>query len=194
LGLGGPAVHAARVVDPASAQQAIADPAVIALDAELTSLAMAHRASGLAARLEAIARDPAITDVAREWLLDRGLHAIARITPTSEARAAVAWLSARQPTVYTRVDPDHGERATPLYDAGATARFALRNWDRGAAREDARADLAAAATAGVDRYSARGHIEGADPVRAGIADAFRVAPLAPGASDAERRGGRRCRR
>ena len=178
LSLGGPAVHAARVVDPASARQAISNPAVIALDAELTSLATANRATELAARLEVIARDPALTDVAQEWLLDRGLHAIARIAPTSEARGAVARLSARRPTVYTRVDPDHGERATPLYDAGATARFVLRNWDRVAAREAARENLAAGATAAVGRYSARGRIEGADPVRAGIADALRAAPLA----------------
>ena len=108
----------------------------------------------------------------------------------------MARLSARRPTVYTRVDPDHGERATPLYDAGATARFVLRNWDRGAAREAARADLAAGTTAAVDRYSARGRIEGADPVRAGIADAFRAAPLAQlpaqraAISDSLARGGR----
>ena len=178
LSLGGPSVHAARVVDPASARQAIANPAVMALDSELTSLARSKRATGLAAWLEAIARDPALTDIAREWLLDRGLHAIARITPTSEARAAVARLSARRPTVYTRVDPDHGERATPLYDAGATARFVLRNWDRGAAREAAQVDLATGTTAAVDRYTARGRIEGDDPVRAGTADAFRAAPLA----------------
>ena len=163
LSLGGPAVHAARVVDPATARQAIANPAVIARDAELTSLATGNRATELAARLEVIARDPAITDVAQEWLLDRGLHAIARIAPTSEARAAVARLSARRPTVYTRVDPDHGERATPLYDAGATARFVLRNWDRAAAREAARANLAAGTTAAVDRYAARGRIAGRRP-------------------------------
>ena len=178
LSLGGPVVHAARVVDPATARQAIANAAVVARDAELASLAAGNRTTELAARLEVIARDPAITDVAQEWLLDRGLHAIARMAPTSEARAAVARLSARRPTVYARVDPDHGERATPLYDAGATARFVLRNWDRAAAREAARGNLAGGTTAAVDRYAARGRIQGADPVRAGIADAFRTAPLA----------------
>ena len=54
----------------------------------------------------------------------------------------------------------------------------LRNWDRNAAREGARADLAAGVTTAVDRFSSRGAIEGADPVRAGVADAFRAAPLA----------------
>ncbi len=178
LSLGGPVVHAARVVDPVTARQAIANAAVVSRDAELASLAAGNRTTELAARLEIIARDAAITDVAQEWLLDRGLHAIARMAPTSEARAAVARLSARRPTVYARVDPDHGERATPLYDAGATARFVLQNWDRAAAREAARGNLANGTTAAVDRYAARGRIQDADPVRAGIADAFRTAPLA----------------
>jgi len=176
LGLGGQAVQAARIVDPASARQAVAMPAVKAQDAELAALAAGNDATTLAARLEVIARDRTFTDVAQEWLLDRGLHALARIAPTREARASVARLAARRPTVYTRVDPDHGERATPLYDAGATARFVLRNWDRNAAREVARAELAAGATAAVDRFSSRGSIHGADPIRAGIADAFRTAP------------------
>ncbi len=177
LSLGGPASHAARVVDPASAREAIANPAVMALDAELAALAAGNRATELAARLEVIAHGRTLTDVAQEWLLDRGLHALARIAPTREARATIARLATRRPTVYTRVDRDHSERATPLYDAGATARFVLRNWDRSAAREGTRADLAAGTTSAVDRFASRGAIEGADPVRAGIADAFRAAPL-----------------
>ena len=177
LSLGGEASHAARVVDPASARQAIANPAITAQGAELTALADNQRATELAARLEVIAHDRTITDVAQEWLLDRGLHALARIAPTPEARATVVRLAARSPTVYTRVDPDHGDRATPLYDAGATARFVLRNWDRSAARERARADLAGSLTEAVDRFASRGGIEDADPVREGIADAFLAAPL-----------------
>ena len=177
LSLGGEAALAARVVDPASARQAIANPAVAAQDAELSALESNRRATELAVRLEVIAHDGAITDIAQEWLLDRGLHALARIAPTPEARASVVRLAARAPTVYTRVDPDHGDRATPLYDAGATARFVLRIWDRSAARERARTDLAAGLTAAVDRFASRGGIEGADPVREGIADAFLAAPL-----------------
>jgi SWI/SNF-related matrix-associated actin-dependent regulator 1 of chromatin subfamily A len=169
---------AARVVDPASARQAISIPAVAAQDAELAALAADGRATLLASRLEVIAHDAALADVAQEWLLDRGLHRLAQVAPTREARASVARLALRAPTVYTRVDPDHGDRATPLYDAGATARFVLRQWDRIAARDAAARDLAAGSARAVERYAARAVIDPADPVPAGIADAFRAAPAA----------------
>ena len=94
-----------------------------------------------------------LSDVAQEWLLDRGLHALARIEPSPAARATVTRLSSRAPTVYARVDPDHGERATPLYDAGATARFVLRSWERHAARATAQHDLARRSTRAVARFS-----------------------------------------
>lgn len=164
---------AARVVDPASARRAISAPAVAARDAGLTALEAEGRASELAAQLDLIARDGTLEDVAQEWLLDRGLHALSRISPTPAARATVIRLTARAPTVYTRVDPDHGERATPLYDAGATARFVLRNWERGAARAAAAASLAARDARVVARFAAAA----SDAARAGTADAFRDAPL-----------------
>ncbi len=173
---GATGAFAMQVVDPASARQAVANTAVLAQDAELSALAESQRASELAARLEVIANDRRITGVAQEWLLDRGLHELARIAPTRAARAAVIRLTARAPIVYIRIDPDHGDRATPLYDAGATARFVLRNWDRSAARDRARVNLAAGGTAAVDRFASRGAIEGEDPVREGIADAFLTAP------------------
>ncbi len=173
LGASSPSL-AARVVDPASARQAISLPAVAARDAQLAVLAAEGRAGELAARLELIARDGSLSDVAQEWLLDRGLHALARLPPSPAARAAVARLAARTPTVYTRVDPDHGERATPLYDAGATARFVLRNWERSTARLAAAAGLAAGDT----RLASRFVGEASDAARAGAADAFRAAPRA----------------
>lgn len=173
LGTSAPALGA-RVVDVAGARQAISTPAVSARDAGLAALAAEGRATELAARLELIAHDGSLTDVAQEWLLDRGLHALARIEPSPAARATVARLSARTPTVYARIDPDHGERATPLYDAGATARFVLRSWERQAARATARADLAARRTAAVSRFADAA----SEPARSGIADAYREAPAA----------------
>src|SRR5688572_12617096 len=173
LGVSTPVI-AARVVDPASARQAISAPAVAARDAGLAALAAEGRATELAARLDLIARDGTLSDVAQEWLLDRGLHALARLPPSPAARATVTRLTARAPTVYTRVDPDHGERATPLYDAGATARFVLRSWERHAARATAQRDLATRSTGAVARFAA----VASDPVRTGIADAFRAAPAA----------------
>jgi hypothetical protein len=175
LGLAAEAASAARVVDPASARQAIENSAIVAVDAEISALAADNRATDLAARLDLIAHDRTITDVAQEWLLDRGLHALARLEPTSRSRETVQRLVSRTPIVYTRIDPDHGDRATPLYDTAATARFVLRNWDRNDARITAQADLAMARTAVVERFAGRaGHGE-QDAVRAGIADAFRTA-------------------
>ena len=172
LGAGTQAV-AARVVSLAGARQAIETPAVTTRDASLSALAVEGRSAELAARLDLIANDASLTDVAQEWLLDRGLHALARLAPSPAARATVARLTARKPIVYTRVDPDHGDRATPLYDTGATARFVLRNWERSAARAAAAADLAARDARIVSRFADTA----ADAARAGIGDAFRVAPL-----------------
>ena len=174
LGLAAGPALGARLVDPASAQRETSAPLVTAQDAELSALAAAGRATELAARLERIAHDATLPDVAREWLLDRGLHALARTTPTPAARASVARLAASLPVVFARIDPDHGDRATPLYDTGATARFVLREWDRAAARDVASAALAAGRTEAVARFAAAP----AGPAAEGIADAFRSAPPA----------------
>jgi hypothetical protein len=167
---------AARVVDPATARRAITAPAVAAREAELAALAADGRATLLAARLDLIASDATLTDVAQEWLLDRGLHRLARIAPTREARATVNRLALRAPLVYTRVDPDHGDRASPLYDVGATARFTLRSWDREAARAAAQAELEAGSTRAVRRHAELAARDASSAAAAGIADAFRAAP------------------
>jgi hypothetical protein len=176
LGFGCSAHAAQRVVDPATARQALENPAVLARDAELGAFAAGGHATELAARLEVIAHDATLTDVAQEWLLDRGLHELAHIAPTPAARETVLRLALRAPTVYTRVDPDQGDRATPLYDAGATARFVLRVWNRSEARTIAEAELAAGNTRSVDRFAAHAALHAHSPVLAGIADAFRQAP------------------
>jgi hypothetical protein len=179
LALAGQSATAARIVDSASARRAITNSAIVAVDAEISALAADRRATDLAARLDLIANDRTITDVAQEWLLDRGLHALARLEPTPRSQETVLRLISRTPIVYTQVDPDHGDRATPLYDTAATARFVLRNWDRNAARDAARADLAAQRAAAVERFAGRAGDGRQDAVRAGIADAFRVATPLP---------------
>ncbi len=178
LGLAAGPVLAARIVDPAAARQSIQSTAVASRDAQLSALAADGRATELAAQLETIARDATLTDVAQEYLLDRGLHGLARIPPTPDARASVARLTTRAPTVLARIDPDHGSRATPLYDAGATARFVLRIWDRNATRAMAASALAAGSTRPIEHFAGFGPAEIAAPERAGIADAFRAAPIA----------------
>jgi len=53
----------------------------------------------------------------------------------------------------------------------------LRIWERHAARDEAAASLLAGGTSAVDRFAARAGAGESDPVRAGIADAFRAASL-----------------
>jgi hypothetical protein len=77
--------------------------------------------------------------------------------------------------VYARIDPDPGDRATPLSDAGATARFVLRHWNRVAARDAAAAEIAAGRTSTIARFA---DAAAGDPARDGIADAWRAAPPA----------------
>ncbi|HEU4516845.1 MAG TPA: hypothetical protein VFR77_06045 [Steroidobacteraceae bacterium] len=165
---------AARIVDPASARAAISAREIVAQDDGLAALASRGRATELAARLEVIARDASLDVVAQEWLIDRGLHALARMAPSPAARASVSRLALRAPVAFTRVDPDHGNRATPLYDAGATARFVLKSWERSAAAAAAAADLAARSSRAVARFER----ESSAASRDGIADAFRAAPVA----------------
>lgn len=169
---------AAQVLDPAAARRATLEPAVIAADTHLAALAAAGQVTELSLRIQRIATDRTLAAAAREWLLDRGLHQLATLVPTAEARAIVQQLAGRRPEVLTLVDPDHGDRATPLYDTGATARFVLRAWERQAARRQAEAELAAGRSAAIGRFAGRSAPGAHDPVRAGIAEAFASAPRA----------------
>lgn len=176
LCLAGLPAFAVQLIDPASARRATTEPAVVAADTHLASLAASGQVSELALRVQRISTDRTLAPAAREWLLDRGLHQLATLVPTAEARALVQQLAGRRPEVFTRVDPDHGDRATPLYDTGATARFVLRAWERRAARLQAESDLAAGRTAVLARFAARGAPGARDPVREGIEEAFTAAP------------------
>lgn len=182
VSVGGSAAVAASITDPAAARRVTTTPPVAAIAAELDAHAEQKRPDAIAAKLELIAHDRSLPDVAQEWLIDRALHALARLEPTLPARVTVERLTGRAPVVYAHIDPDHGDRVTPLYDAGATARFVLRTWDRRAAGRTAHAELRAGRTSAVARFAARAAAGAADPVRAGIADAFasaRIADLGP---------------
>jgi hypothetical protein len=167
-------VFAAQLIDPAAARRAIAEPSVVAIGASLSTLAESGRTSELALQVRRISIDRTLEPVAREWLLDRGLHALARQQPTPEARTVVQQLAGRPPEVFGRADPDHGDQATPLYDTGATARFVLRAWQRSDARAAAEADLAAGRTQLIERFAATP----SGPLRQGIVEAIEFAPPA----------------
>jgi hypothetical protein len=176
LCIAGAARASPQVVDAGATRRALDNPAVLARDAELSAFAGSGRADELAARLDIITFDATLDAVAREWLIDRGLHRLGRLPPTPAARTTVARLAGRKPVVYARIDPDHGDRATPLYDAGATARFVLREWNRRHARAEAEALLAAGDPTAVERYAAIAALHGRSAQLKGIADAFRDAP------------------
>jgi len=154
---------------------AVENPAVVSRDAELTALAARGRTDELAARLDVIASDATLEDIAQEWLLDRGLHRLAKLAPTPAARATVDRLAARRPIVYAPIDPGHGD-AAPLYDVGATARFVRRTWSRAEARAMAARALASGDPALVRRYAEHAALRGKSPVLNGIGDAFGEAP------------------
>jgi hypothetical protein len=169
---------AAELIDLATAQRANSDPRVIAVDARLTRAAQSGATDSLVAELQSIAADRMLDPVARESLLDRGLHDLARLAPTPAARALASQLQLRAPQVYLRTDPDHGGTGAPLYDIGATARFVLGAWQRSAARDQAAAALQAGLPSAIERFARGSGVAELDPERSGIIDAFTVAPRA----------------
>ncbi len=167
---------AAELIDLATAQRANANPQVMALDARLTQAAQSGATDALVAGLQSIAADRQLPPVARESLLDHGLHELARLAPTPAARALAVQLRSHAPQVYLRADPDHRGPGAPLYDVGATARFVLGSWQRSAARDQAAADLQAGLPSSVERFARGSGVAELDPVRSGIIDAFTAAP------------------
>ena len=74
-----------------------------------------------------------------------------------------------------RVEPEHGQRAVPLYDVGATARFVRREWTRSEARVTASRSLQVGGTEALDSWLRHGRSPEGGAVRDGIADAFGAA-------------------
>ncbi len=174
--IGAPAIGApgaaAQVVDLAAVQRATRKPDAMDRATRIDALDAARDVNGLAAELQSLLATPGDA-IAREWLLDRGLHALARQTPSTAARRVVNEIAQRHPEVLVRADPDHVRRAVPLYDPGATARFVLARWTRTSAREAARAALASGSAAPIEEFASHDVA-----TRAGIVDAFAELPLA----------------
>ncbi|MGH8174992.1 MAG: hypothetical protein ACREV5_01870 [Steroidobacter sp.] len=167
--------HAREVVGPSAVQKATSDPAVIEQARRLNDLADRSATEELTRALEQLPRVAAKGTIAHEWLLDRGLHQLARVKPTPAARALVDQIAQQSPQIFVRVDPDHAEHAVPLYDPAATARFVLGAWERTAAREKASAALAAHQSWPIERFAQNDAAAESDPTKAGIVDAFRTA-------------------
>jgi hypothetical protein len=163
--------HAREIVHPYAVQKAI-NSAPIAERAQRLSELADHQATGeLTAELQSIARDRS-GGIAREWLLDRGLHELSRIRATPEARALVEQLSHEPPQIFVQADPDHPALAVPLYDPAATARFVMRKWERTDSYERAAAALSSGAAWPLERFARDEAASANDPAKAGIVDAF----------------------
>jgi hypothetical protein len=165
----------AVIVDPAGARRAANAPAAAARQTRVEQLAMRGSPDALAGELRRVLTDPMLEPVAREWLLESGLHALRQLPPTDASRALATELATRAPRVFTRVEPEHGRHAVPLYDPGAAARFALSDWTRVEARTAAARSLALGSREALAIWQRE---DSASPVRDGVADAFFAADAA----------------
>jgi hypothetical protein len=167
--------YAREVVTRSAAQQVAANAVVSAQAQRYASLADAGASDALVLELEKALADVTLPALALEWLLDRGLHELARVNPTPAGRSFLESIARRPAEIFARIDPDHGGQVAPLYDPAATARFVLRQWHRATAARQAAAALAANQQWPIQRYVRGAAPLELDPERAGIADAFRIA-------------------
>ncbi|HEU4530943.1 MAG TPA: hypothetical protein VFR59_07135 [Steroidobacteraceae bacterium] len=169
---------AREVIDPASLRRALAQPQVEARGRRMDELVRLNDLPALTEELRRAIADPQLTEVAREWLIDRALHGLAGGVPSAQARALVEEVSLRQPRVYAIADPEHAREfatgalqassAVPAIDPGATARFVLRQWARADARGRALDALRAGESWPLDSFGA----DADESRKAGILDAF----------------------
>jgi hypothetical protein len=160
------------VIDVAGARRATGEPVAAAAQARMQQLAGRGGSDALVDELRRVLADPALEPVGREWLLESGLHALRALPATPATRALASELATRAPRVFIRVEPEHGRQAVPLYDVGAAARYALRDWERAEARVAATRSLSLGSNDALmswQREAAR------SAVRDGIADAFAAA-------------------
>jgi hypothetical protein len=168
---------AKEVVNGAAVQKAINQTTVQQATKRLDEFARRKSVGELVAELENLAEKTPSGTIEHEWLLDRGLHALASLQPTPAARAFAARIAQHTPQIFARLDPDHGAHVAPLYDPAATARFVLRNWERAHARNQALAALDAQQSSPLDRFAQNDAPIEVDAIKSGIADAYRAANI-----------------
>jgi hypothetical protein len=169
---------AREVVTRSAARGVATQSATLTRAQRLTALRESGAADALVAEIEQLIADRSQTALARESLLDRGLHELARVPPTPAGRSLLERVARQEPQIFVRVDPDHGTHAVPLYDPAATARFVLKQWDRTTARQLALSALAANGTWPLERFARDATPPTQDAVKAGIEDAFRTVDAA----------------
>jgi len=93
-------------------------------------------------------------------------------------RALTGELSTRAPRIFTRVEPEHAHQAAPLYDVGAVARYAERDWTRSEARASTAHSLGLGTPKALDAWLGQDESPRGKAVRDGILDAWRAASVA----------------
>jgi hypothetical protein len=169
------ATSGATIVDVAEVRRATSQAPVVAAARRMEQQVASGVTDALVAEIRAVLADPTLDPVAREWLVDSALQSLRTLPATAAARALARDLSARAPRVYTQVEPEHGRHVVPLYDTGATARYALREWTRRDAREDAVRSLRLGTMGALEAYLGQGEMPGSDAVRDGVLDAYGLA-------------------
>ena len=165
------------VVDVAAARRAMSAPSVAASATRVAQHASQGSTDAVVRELRVVLSDATLEPAAREWLLESGLHTLRRLPVTPAARGLADELSAWAPRVYARVEPEHGDQAVPLYDVGAVARYALREWVRSEARVSAAQALMTGKTDALETWLAQDESPRAMAVRDGILDAWRAAKV-----------------
>jgi hypothetical protein len=175
LALGAASTPTVVMVDVAAARRATSAPPAAEAAARIARHATRASTDAVVNELRDVLAAQTLDAVATEWLLDSGLHALRQLPVTPAARALAAELATRAPRVYARVEPEHRRGAAPLYDAGATARYVMREWARGEARVAAAQALDVGSTRTLDTWLAMDGSPRAAAVRDGLVDAWRAA-------------------
>ena len=168
----------AALIDVAAAQRATSAPPASAAAARIRQHVSRGSTDAVVGELRAVLADPTFEPAAQEWLLEAGLHTLRDLPVTPGARALAEELAMRPPRLYVQVEPEHGNRAVPLYDVGAVARYALRDWIRDEARAATALALALGSPAALDGWSPQDTSPQAMATRDGILDAWRGAKIA----------------
>jgi hypothetical protein len=148
-------------------QHAITTPTASRYALDISSSGQRRDAGALLTSLEFIEQDPDLESTARTVLVHDALVALAGTPPDPDALPTLR-RHAAAPRVVWAWHEDEGHRvAIDLYDTGAAARYAMREWRRAETRD--------ATLAALEQHTWRAD---ASDMVSGIEDAFAAAPVA----------------
>jgi len=171
-------VQPAVLVNTEDVRAKLEQPAAAAIAKELSALQARSATLEIVVLLRERVLAGALDEPTREALLDRGVHALAQLPPQPASRSLVSELVNRKPQVFVLADPEHGPRGVPLYDVGATAKFAQRTWLLRETRESTATALAKHQAGLVEAHAATWSTPDVDARKAGVLQAFESANTA----------------